>query len=128
MKHALNRSAVLKGGGTAALALMLTKMTQAQARACCEPIDLSYFSNGLEFAADDSAARAYDSRRGRYGIRLRAQRPGESSPPALSSWTPLFLISDACAAGTDENGELHGTRKGGPQLLHYGIWVYTKKG
>ncbi len=130
MNRKLDRATLLKGGGTAALALMLAKMTEAKAQACCEPIDLRYFSSGLEYASDVAQAEQYRSRRGSYGIRLRTPLPGESSPPKLAGWSPLFFISDASAYGTDEEGRPHGTdgRKGVPKRLHYGIWVYTKKG
>jgi len=127
VKRTLNRAAILKGGGTAALALMLAKMTEADAQACCEPIDLRYFSTGLEYMADVAQAQE-PSKRGRYGIRLRTPRPGEASPPKLRGWTPLFFIADANVFGSDEYGKPHGTRKEKPQPLHYGIWVYTKKG
>lgn len=125
MNSAIDRATVLKSGGMAALTLLLAQAERASADACCEPIDLRYISSGLQESSEVAQEYAAVRPRGR-GIRLRSPRAGESSPPKLAGWTPLFFIPHAMAAGTDENGVRHGTNKGTPAALHYGIWVYTK--
>lgn len=129
MSRTLERGALLKGGGTAALSILLTQALQARARACCGPIDLSYVSSELAQMSDTAGSRSYRTQPAApRGIRLRSPRRGEGSPPKLPGWTPLFFIPNADALGVDENGVPHGLdgSKNVPEPLHYGIWVYTK--
>jgi hypothetical protein len=125
----IDRATALKAGGTAALSLLLTQALEARARACCGPIDLRYVSSELALMSETASIRSYRTRpKAPRGIRLRSPRPGESSPPKLTGWTPLFFIPDASALGVDEDGVPHGLdgSKSVPEPLHYGIWLYTK--
>ncbi len=131
--HTIDRATLLKNGGTAALTTLLIGALEGRADACCSPIDLTYQNGDLAKMSDvDSSAvnaNVYAAASlAIRGIRLYAQRPGQTAPPRLVGWTPRFFIKSAEAAGVDENGSGHGlkSRAGPPQRLPYGIWIYTK--
>lgn len=123
----IDRATLLKSGGTAALATLFAGSLEANADACCAPIDLTYDSTafGLTAALEQHyAQRALPP----HGIRLLKARAPTPPPKIGGGWTPLFLIPNAQASGVDENGQGHGLegKFEPPQRLNYGIWVYTR--
>jgi hypothetical protein len=126
----IDRATLLKGGGTAALAAVLAGTMEADADACCFPIDLSYGDNLTSMAA--TPIENTSSRRRKTGateftaVRIWAPKPGGGGPAQPTTpWTLLFTASEAFVSGNDENGNPHGSH-GKPKALGGEIWVYVK--
>jgi hypothetical protein len=114
----LDRAALLKGGGTAALAALIAGALDGRADACCSPIDLIFTDDPVAMTTTKPRRRAQAVK----GVRIWS---GNSNPPG-APWQALFSIPNAHIDGKDENGKSHG-RNGGnePQPLGYTITVYV---
>jgi hypothetical protein len=116
----IGRATLLKSGGTAALATLLTGALEGRADACCSPIDLQY--------TDDPQIAATTRRRKAAATPIKGlwlRSPHAPSPQPDSTWTLAFSIPSAHAAGTDENKGHHGTIGHGTPLS-YTISVFIK--
>lgn len=112
-----DRAALLKGGGTVALASLLGgAKAKPHSGACCDPIDLSCESGSGRAKKSHAGAPALLG-----GVHLRARKPNEGTQPLIAGWTGIGLIMAAELKG---NNGMGGQGNGKP--LGYDVWVYTK--